>query len=230
MAKIVLVSTSHIARESMKKVKSAVEKENPDCIAVELDRNRYHAMKVEQSVSHLDMLKQLGFTTWLIFALFRRIQKSLGKKVNIFPGAEMLGAVKIASKKHVKVAFIDQDIRRTFLKIKEIGALEKLKLVWFVLKGLVIGWIYQKIRRKSLVDLNKVPKEELVEQAMSHLRKNFPNIYKVLVFDRDKHMTKNLKALSKEFDTIVAVIGAGHKKGMEKLLKTSRKHRSPQGH
>lgn len=227
MVKIVLVPTSHIARESLERVRAAVEKENPDCIAVELDHNRYQSMLMEQSISSLQMLKKLGLSTWLVYVLFRKIQRSLGKRVNIFPGTEMMGAIKIASKQHIKVAFIDQDIRVTFMNIKDVGTWEKLRLVWFVLKGLTIGWLYQKIKGKSLLDLNKVPPEKLINQAMAYLKKNFPNIYRALVSDRDAYMVNNIKALSRDFKKIVAVIGAGHKKGMEKLLSPKpRKRRS----
>ena len=149
--------------------------------------------------------------------------------MNILPGAEMMSAVRIAARKHIKVAFIDQDIRMTFLNIRDVSTLEKLRLVWFVIKGLAVGWIYQKIKRKPVLDLSKVPHEKLIEQAMTYLRKNFPNIYRALVSERDQYMVNNLKVLSGEFKTIVAVIGAGHKKGMEKLLSTRpRKRRSPQ--
>jgi pheromone shutdown protein TraB len=227
MARIVLVPTSHIARESLDKVRGAVKREKPDCIAVELDRGRYNAMKMEKQASALKMLKQLGPTTWLVYIVFRKIQKSMGKRINVFPGQEMMGAVDIASEKHIKVAFIDRDVRTTFMNIKEVGRGEKLKLFWFIFKGLSIGWIYQKIKGKSLVDVSKMPSEKLVEQAMSHLKKHFPNIYKALVSDRDRHMSENLKVLSKDHKKIVAVIGAGHKKGMEKILRTSRPRSRP---
>lgn len=228
MAKIVLVPTSHIARESLKRVRTAVRNEKPDCIAVELDRNRYHTMRMEQSISSFQMLRQLGISTWLVYVLFRKIQRSLGKRVNIFPGAEMLGAVRIASEKRIRVAFIDQDIRVTFMNMKGcVGTWEKLRLVWFVVKGISIGWIYHKIKGKSLLDLSRVPPEKLIDKAMAHLRKHFPNIHRILVAERDLYMANNLKALSREFGTIVAVIGAGHKRGMERMLKP-KKRRSRQ--
>ena len=45
MAKITIVPTSHIASQSIRMIQKAVEKENPDCIAVELDENRLRALK-----------------------------------------------------------------------------------------------------------------------------------------------------------------------------------------
>ncbi|MCK5474695.1 MAG: TraB/GumN family protein, partial [Candidatus Aenigmarchaeota archaeon] len=42
---IYLVGTSHIAKESLSKVKKAIEGKKPNCVAVELDYVRFHALK-----------------------------------------------------------------------------------------------------------------------------------------------------------------------------------------
>ena len=53
---------------------------------------------------------------------------------------------------------------------------------------------------------------------MDLLKKELPGIYKVLVAERDVYMSKRIKALAREFDKIVVVIGAGHYDGIKKLL------------
>jgi pheromone shutdown protein TraB len=58
----------------------------------------------------------------------------------------------------------------------------------------------------------------VIEQAMDYLEKELPGFYRVLVSGRNKVMAKNLKDLSRKFDKIVCVIGAGHEKGMNAML------------
>ena len=41
---IVLIGTAHISQESVDEVKSVIEEEHPDIVAVELDERRYKAL------------------------------------------------------------------------------------------------------------------------------------------------------------------------------------------
>ena len=66
--------------------------------------------------------------------------------------------------------------------------------------------------------MTKVPPEELIDQAMETFQKVFPQLYKILVEDRNKRMASALLELSKTHKNIVAVVGAGHRKGLKSLL------------
>jgi pheromone shutdown protein TraB len=71
------------------------------------------------------------------------------------------------------------------------------------------------------MDFTKVPQEEIVEKVIMRTKDRYPTFHKVLVEDRNKYMIKKLFGLSMNFPDkkILAVIGAGHKKEMEKMLK-----------
>ena len=45
---IYIVGTSHVAGESVSKVKKAIAEKKPGCVAVELDMNRYMALKTRE--------------------------------------------------------------------------------------------------------------------------------------------------------------------------------------
>jgi pheromone shutdown-related protein TraB len=218
MSKIILVPTSHIAKQSVRKVKEVIEKEKPDIVAVELDMNRYMAAKQEKNASTIETMKTLGFLTFLFYWILKNLQSWLGKKMGILPGSEMIQAVDVANKLGIKVAFMDRDIGVTMMRIRNISWKEKTKLLLYLFKGLTIDYALFKIQRKNGIDLSKVPPKELIKEAMDLLSKNFPELYKVLVVERDHFMVTRLKSLSNHFDKIVAVIGAGHTDGMKKLL------------
>ena len=77
MGKIIILPTSHIAGQSLREVKSLLEREKPDCVALELDMNRYYAM-LSGNYSSFQTMKALGPVTFIFFWVLRRIQKWLG--------------------------------------------------------------------------------------------------------------------------------------------------------
>lgn len=223
MGRMVLVPTSHIAMQSLKKVKEVIEREKPDCVAVELDMNRYVSMKEHGETSSLAALKALGVTTFLVYWVLKHLQSWLGSRMGILPGSEMMQAVEIARGMGIKVALIDRDIGVTLMRMKSISWREKFRLIIYLFKGLTVGYILMKIRKpgkgtKGAVDLSKVPPKDLIDQAMELMRTEFPQLYRVLVRERDQHMADRLRNMSKKFDKIVVVIGAGHADGMKQLL------------
>ncbi|MFH1127145.1 MAG: TraB/GumN family protein [archaeon] len=210
---IYLVGTSHIAGESLRKVKETIVEKNPQCVAVELDMNRYLALKTrEKGDVKLPILQKA------IFMLLRYMQEQLSRETNILPGQEMLQACESAANVGAKVAFIDQDINVTMRRLmKRLGVFGQLKLLFYMVVGLV-GIPIKGLSMSKELDLNKVPEDEFIEYAMGELKKHFPAIYEVLVEERNVVMARNLKKLGEEFDDIVAVMGAGHVKGVGELL------------
>ena len=216
MPEIILIPTSHIARESLENVRKIVGDEKPDCIALELDLNRYYALKSEEKGSSLEMIRSFGVFAFLIYWILKKFQKHFGEKTGVLPGSEMLKAVELAKELGLPFAFIDQPIERTFYNIRKIRLSEKLRLLWLLAKA-IFGLAYPFGKRVE-IDLSKVPPKGLIGEAMGQFRKELPGFYRVLVEDRNRVMAGNLKALGKKFSKIVCVIGAGHEEGLKKLL------------
>jgi pheromone shutdown protein TraB len=135
MPKIILVPTSHIARESLDRVRKAIEKEKPDCVAVELDINRYQYLKESRNESTFNMIRILGPPTFLLYWVLKKFQDHFGKKTGILPGSEMIEAVRIAKENGITVALIDLPIDITLSRIKTIPLSEKLKLFKLLIMG-----------------------------------------------------------------------------------------------
>ena len=218
MKEVTLVPTSHVANQSLAAVRRAIEENSPDCVAVELDINRYYAMKTHETATSGEMIKVFGTINFLIYHVMKGLQKNLGGRTGIIPGSEMTGAVEVAAEHKIKVAFIDRDIAATFARLSAIPRRQKLKMLWFLLKG-SLGLLFSKIYKgKYSFDLSKTPSSELVKEAMSLLKRELPDIYRILVTERDAYMTARIRSLLRDFDNIVVVIGAGHREGIEKRL------------
>ncbi len=214
MENITIIGTSHISKESIDEIKKAFVN-SPDIVCVELDIQRFHALasKQKQTIS-LKALPQIGLPGFLFALIGRFVQKKLGSIVGIEPGSEMLEAVKLAGKNNSEIFFIDRPIQQTLKGLKKITWKERFRFV----KELLLSPFSKK--QEFRINLSKVPERELITIVMEKLKKDYPTVYKVLVHDRNKHMARNLYALaSKNPDKkILAVVGAGHKEGMNQIL------------
>ena len=213
---ITIIGTSHISIESVKLVRSIIEKEKPDIIAIELDKRRLSAILSKEQKIRLSDIKELGFKGFLINLIGSYAEKKLGKLVGVSPGSEMKTAIRLAKKYKLKLALIDQDISITLKKLsKSITAREKFNFVKDFIKGLFI-------KDKSIVniDLTKVPSQELIDHIIKKVKDGYPSIHKVLIEERNYIFASKLKKLSERYPNkrILAIIGAGHKNEVIKLL------------
>ncbi len=209
-----IIGTSHIAKESLEKVKKTIREIQPDCVAVELDFKRYMALKEKKKGS-----VQLPVFQKIIFKLLQSMQEKLSRETGVMPGQEMLDAVNEGISIKADIIFIDKDINVTVYELmKSMTLKNKVKLSLYILLGFFgIGSILHSSKKE--IDLNKIPDDEFIDESMEHVKEKFPEIYKILVEGRNRHMARSLIALNSQYKNIVAVIGAGHVKGIKEIIK-----------
>lgn len=222
MNNLKIIGTSHIAKQSIEEIKKTIEEFQPEIIAVELDMQRAAALMQKQKtkLSFRDIAK-IGVKGYFFVKIGQAIQQKLGKVVGVAPGSEMKTALEIAHAKNLQAALIDQPINITLKNFsKELTWKEKGRFAIELLKGLLFPKKQLKIYGIEEFDLRNVPEQQLIVKIISQLKKQYPSIYKTIIADRDKHMVKQLVKLMRENPEkkIIAVVGAGHKEGMEKLL------------
>ena len=212
MKDIIIIGSSHISRDSAREVKKIIEEVKPEFVALELDKQRIQALLSgkEQNPS-IRMIKHIGFGGYLFLKIGKFVEKKLGNIVGTKPGIEMKQAIKTAKENNSKIALIDQNINITLRKLSKEFKIKQ------ILKDVFKG-IFKK--RKLLFDIRKVPSEEIIEKYMLEIKNNYPGVYKVIIEERNQYMANQLFNLKQYFPDakIVAVVGAGHKKGMIKIL------------
>ena len=224
---LIIIGTSHIAKQSVQEVKEAIEDNKPAIVAVELDPNRYYSLKsAKKTKIRLKDIFSLGIVGFIFALLGRWAQKKLGKLVGVMPGTEMLTAIRAAQKNNATIRLIDQDIFITLKRLsKEITLKEKLRFFLDILKS--IFFRKREMRRLGIenLDLTKVPSKEVVKKLTKEFRKSYPNAYKVLVTERNHVMAKRLARIMEESlgKKIVAVVGAGHEEEIVALVKSYEK-------
>lgn len=211
----VLIGTSHVSKESKTKIKQTFADFKPDIIAVELDKNRYFSLINKQKTSlNPKAILQIGFLGYIFSIVGKIMQEKVGKMTGMNPGEEMLLGANLAKNNKLLLSLIDQDITKTLKNMsKTVTLKERLKL----LKDLIF-----KKDQKIKIDINKIPEEQIITQILQQMKKDYPGLYKSLVEDRNKYMSKQIFLLLKNHPDkkIMAIVGAGHIEGMKKDLKS----------
>lgn len=221
MENLKIIGTSHISAESVNSVKNYIAKYKPDIVALELDHARLHALLEEKRKGPgLRDIGRLGVQGFLFALIGGWVQKKLGKYTGVMPGSEMKAAFIEAKNHNLKVALIDQQIEITLRRFsKELTWKEKFRIIGDILEGIFFG----KRQMKKLgigFDIEKVPEKKIVKILMKLMKKRYPNIYKVLVEERNEVMARNLATIMMQNPgkRILAVVGAGHEEEIERIV------------
>lgn len=209
---LVIVGTSHIAPESISKVQRTISQEQPEIVALELDKRRYHALlnKSDEGIE-LSAIRRLGLAGFAFALIGRFAQRQLGSKTGMKPGEEFLAAALFCKERRIHFTFIDQDIEVTLQRFsKAFNGRELFRLMWDLISS-----PFRKDEGVELINLNEIPDERLVRKIIAKVAKRYPSLYRVLVAERDEHMASQLTELMRTHQgTIVAVVGAGHQEGL----------------
>ena len=210
---IIIVGTAHVSKKSVEEVKKVIEEIKPEAVAVELCYKRYLALTKNkpQNIPITDVIKK-GEAPMLLFQLILSyFQRKIGEKCGVRPGEDMLVAIEKAREIGADILLIDRDITITFKRFwNSLSLFEKIKLILYILRSLF---------SKEEIDVDEMLKEDILERLIKEFRKLSPSAAKVLIDERDAYMAANLLQAAKKYEKIVAIVGAGHKKGIETYLR-----------
>lgn len=215
---LTIIGTSHIAKQSLDDVKKAIEEDKPNIIALELDAKRLNALFSEKKDKiSIYNIRRIGFKGFVFSLIGTWAEKKLGNLVGVAPGSEMKIAIKLAKENKIKIMLIDQDIEITLRRLsKSITWKEKWNFFVDIIKALFSG------KKEVEFDLTKVPEKKLIKKIVGKVRKRYPNIYKVLIEERNIFMANKLKNIinTNQNYKILAIVGAGHEEDILNLIRS----------
>ena len=216
MAEIRIIGTAHVSQESVDEVRTAIEEYAPEVVAIELDPSRFAAIKKQgRDPTVGDVLEVKNFNSLLVQWLLAYLQRKIGFDVGVEPGAEMKAAIDEAEKRNIPIALVDRDIRITLLRFwNSLGFFEKIKMFWALVVSIA------EIDSGQEIDIESLKEQNVIDVVMEEFRKFSPNGARALIDERDAfiaHQLVLLKAQRPE-GKILAVIGAGHRKGISVYL------------
>ncbi|MCA1814438.1 MAG: TraB/GumN family protein [Halobacteriales archaeon] len=222
---VVLVGTAHISQASVNEVREVIAREQPKVVAVELDAARYKALTEPEAWKQtklVDIIKQGRAFLLLAQTFLGSYQRRMGERFGVQPGAEMLAAIEEAKQRNAELVLADRDIGVTLKRAwARMGAREKSRISWEFMKALTgAAEAMEDERGPAEMNPDELLKEDALSMMMEELSAFAPSVSTVLVKERDAYLAGRIReAAAKAGDgKVVAVIGAGHLRGVEQHL------------
>jgi len=212
---ILLVGTAHISQQSADLVEEVITGERPDTVCIELDEKRFTALSQPERWENLDLkqiIRKKQLSTLLVNLVLSSYQKKLGGQLGIQPGAELLAAAKAAENLDIPVELCDRDVRVTLRRAW--------KATSFFRKGYLMATLLASLFDKTELDeekLTELRNKDVLSEMMKEIGEALPAAKHVLIDERDIFMAEKIKATPGK--RIVAVVGAGHMQGIQRVIK-----------
>ena len=216
--KILLVGTAHISQSSVDEVNKVIEQEQPDTVCVELCESRHQAMVDKDQWKNTDIFKVVreGKSFLLLSNLIMTaFQKRLGSQLGVQPGAEMLAAIQASERINTELQLVDRDVKITLQRTwRGMPFWGRMKVFSQLLASL---FIREEISKE---EIEKLKESDALSEAMQMLADQSPDMKRILIDERDQFMAEKIRQVPGK--RIVAVVGAGHVKGL--TLELEREH------
>ena len=215
---LTIIGTAHVSEESVNEVKDAIYEQQPDVVAIELDRGRYTRLKnemagieVDDTISVTQIIKENKVGLFFTTTLLGYFQSKVGADVDVKPGSEMIGAIEASEDLGIPIALIDREIGTTLQRaLNKMGFVEKAKFLYGLIAS-VFGF-----GDEEDVDIEELKNPDNLDELMEMFKDEAPSVHEVLVHERDAYLAAKIMRLPQ--DHVIAVVGAGHKPGIEKYL------------
>ncbi len=215
---LTIIGTAHVSENSVNEVKDAIYEQQPEVVAIELDRGRYTRLKQEMvgieednTISVSQIIKENKVGLFFVTTLLSYFQSKVGDDVDVRPGAEMVGAIEACEDLQIPIALIDRDITITLQRaLNKMGFMEKAKFM-FGLIASALGF-----GDEEDVDIEELKNPDNLDDLMEMFKDEAPSVYETLVHERDAYLAGRLMQIPQ--DRVIAVVGAGHRPGIERYL------------
>jgi pheromone shutdown-related protein TraB len=212
-----LLGTAHVSRASADAVHSEIATGSWDTVAIELCDSRFKAFENPDALQKMDLYQVIKsgrapmVTAILAMGAF---QQRIADQFDIEPGAEMRAAIEQARTNNCELELIDREIGTTLKRIYR-------NVPWWRRFYLFSGLITSVVVHEEIdeEDIERLKEGDLLETTFAQFAETAAEIYEPLITERDRFMGAKLRRLAAEGpQRILAVVGAGHLKGLEQDL------------
>lgn len=215
-----LLGTAHVSRASADAVHQEISAGSWDTVAIELCDSRFKVFENPEALQKMDLYQVIKtgrapmVTAMLAMGAF---QQRIADQFDIEPGAEMHAAIEQARARGCTLELIDREIGTTLKRVYR-------NVPWwrrfYLFSGLITSvLVHEEISEE---DIEKLKEGDLLETTFAQFAETASEIYEPLIAERDRFMGAKLRHLATDDpQRILAVVGAGHLKGLEADLRTS---------
>lgn len=217
---ITILGTAHVSSSSAEMVQKLITTGKFDAVAIELCPSRHNAIVNPELIAKMDLFQVIkrGQTSMVAASLaLGAFQQRMADQLGIEPGAEMRVAIKTATEAGLPVLLIDREIGTTLKRIYH-------NVPWWKRFGIFGGLIASIINQEkvSAAEIERLKEGDVLESTFSQFSEDEKDLFKPLISERDEYMSAHILKECKEnnYRHILAVVGAGHLKGITRLLET----------
>ncbi|HUX22889.1 MAG TPA: TraB/GumN family protein [Spirochaetia bacterium] len=207
---IILLGTAHVSRESVEEVSRVIREEAPGRVCVEIDAARYRTMTEGQNWEELNVsqvLRQRKGFLLLGNLVLSSFQRRIGKDLGVQPGEEMKAAIATAEELGIPFSFSDREINVTLRRAwSRSGFWGKNKMLAALFSSAITK---EKLEEHQIEELKS---KSALDGMMDELAGFLPSVKEVLIDERDRYLATKIYETTE--DKVVAVVGAGHVKGI----------------
>jgi pheromone shutdown-related protein TraB len=213
-----LLGTAHVSRKSAERAIELASDARFDTVAVELCASRAQAMRDRDAWRKLDLFQVIrsGKTGMVMASLaLGAYQRRIADQFGIEPGAEMRGAMDASDARGARVWLIDRDVGTTLKRVgASVGFWQRMNLF----SGLLASLLSRDQVSES--EIEKLKEGDLLESTFSEFAAQSPKLYEPLIAERDRFMALKLREQAADHgaNNVLAVVGAGHLKGLAAAL------------
>lgn len=213
-SKLTILGTAHVSRTSAETVKQMVRSEEFDVICIELCQSRYNSIMRPSLLAEMDLFDVIrhGKASMVTASLaLGAYQQRLAEQLGIEPGIEMKTAIIEGKTLHLPIVLIDREIGTTLKRVYH-------NVPFWKRIYLVAGLFTSVLSREEVSEqeIEKLKSGDILETTFTQFSEDAKDLFKPLIDERDQYMAAKLIQTMEEHrgKNILAVVGAGHIKGM----------------
>jgi pheromone shutdown-related protein TraB len=217
--RITLLGTAHVSRQSAETVRALLQSGDYDAVAVELCPSRYNALVDPDALARMNLMQvfRQGKAAMVAASLaMGAYQQRLADQFGIEPGAEQRAAIDTAREGHKEILLIDREIGVTLKRTAR-------NLPWWKRWTLFSGLLVSLMSREEVTEeeIENLKEGDILETTFAEFAHDRRDLYEPLIDERDRYMAARLltEQQAKGHENILAVVGAGHLKGIARYLR-----------
>jgi len=225
---ITVLGTAHVSKTSADKVQELLATGDYDGVAIELCSSRYKSMIDPDSLAKMDLFQVFkeGKASMVIASLaLGAYQQKMADEFGIEPGAEMRMAIEQAEKMDADIHLIDREVGTTLKRVYN-------NVPWWKRMGIVGGLLGSVVTNEKVSEdeIERLKEGDILETTFAQFAEQEQALFAPLIDERDQYMAARLEQIvsRSENKSILAVVGAGHLKGVESYLAKDGQINSPE--
>jgi len=215
---ITILGTAHVSRASAESVEQMIQSGEFDVVCIELCQSRYKAITEPNSLAEMDLFDVIrqGKASMVVASLaLGAYQQRMAEQLGIEPGIEMKMAISEAKLLSLPLEIIDREIGTTLKRVYH-------NVPFWKRLYLISGLFASVFSREEVTEkeIEKLKSGDILETTFTQFAEDEKDLFKPLIDERDQYMAAKLWQVTERHKdkNILAVVGAGHMKGMQEYL------------